>query len=481
MAERFEIVEKTLQLLLEDKKYHNMYPELSHSVIVYDGILYFNLGTKIFTYNLSRYSNGTYTILNEDGQLQFPRGEITQLKEYNEVTFGSDGRRFAGMSFHTDPSVWRDTMVDGKPVPVVGPATIYEHPIAALCVKSDIKWNYEVDPATGMVIARYRDLVPTMYVSIGTNFSNSYMGTSGVAYAEEAVNYNPDYLRFMDDNKDDNENTNTEFMWCANVVDKMVMETLLGDTEKVAVTVGATCDTPGYTEERSTIYGLSDGTGKIVNTEDPAHYHHYEIHPVDKTLVCTTCLKPHDATIEQTGGTGDNWGNGNWGNGNWGNGNNYAPEEPDYIDTHKHTEIAKEDVTFQWYTKEDGTQGCRAKLYCEEEFCDRNVTWHECEVVTEGESSTATVTIVVQDVDNKGNITESTITFTGFKGVLGDVNQDGKVNIFDVARLRLAVENRATDDLLLSTSDVNCDGKIDIFDVARLRLHIESRGQVTLG
>ena len=91
------------------------------------------------------------------------------------------------------------------------------------------------------------------------------------------------------------------------------------------------------------------------------------------------------------------------------------------------------------------------------------------------------MTIVVQDVDSKGEITESTLTFTGFKGVLGDVNQDGKVNIFDVARLRLAVENRATDDLQMSTSDVNCDGKIDIFDVARLRLHIESRGQVALG
>lgn len=464
------------QELLEDKKYHDMYPELSHSVIVYDGVLYFNLGTKIFTYNLSRYSNGTYTILNEDGQLQFPRGEISQLKEYNEVTFGSDGRRFAGMSFHTDPSVWTDTMVDGNPVPIVGPATIYEHPISALCVKSDIKWNYEIDPETGMVIARYRDLVPTMYVSIGTNFSNSYKGASGVAYAEEAVNYNPDYLRFMDDNKDDNENTNTEFMWCANVVDKMVMETLLGDTDKVTVTVGATCDTPGFTEERSAIYGLSDGTKKVVNAEDPAHYHHYEIHPMDKTLVCTDCLKAHDATIEQTGGTSNNWGNDNWGNGN-----NYAPEEPDYIDTHKHTVITKEDVTFEWYTKEDGTQGCRAKLYCEEEFCDRNSTWHECEVTGEEGAATATVTIVVQDVDSKGEITESTLTFTGFKGVLGDVNQDGKVNIFDVARLRLAVENRATDDLQMSTSDVNCDGKIDIFDVARLRLHIESRGQVALG
>ena len=438
----------------EDKAYHNMYPDLIHSLAVNNGVIYFNLGNKIFAYTLGR-NGGTYKILNND-KIQFPRGEIAQLKEYTEVTYGTDGRPFTGMSFSTDSSLWNDGEAIG---------TLRYHPISSLSLKNQILWQSdEITNEDGSITEgeRYRDLLPTLYVSIGTNFSNSYKGESGEAYTEEAVNYNPAYLRFMDTDDQDNENTNTEFMWCANVVDKMVLDTMLNDKTIEEVTVESWCGKAGFTEQRSVTYGLSDGTTKTELESDPADYHDYEIHPIDNTLVCTKCLKPHDATIEQPTVT-DN------------DGNEVVDE---YIDTHLHTLENADQVTFEWYKKEvtveneDGAtetktvDACRAKAVCEEEFCDHN-TWHECTVVGEGENAVATIQFLTL-VEKNGQQVNENRTYSSGNSIPGDVNRDGSVNGKDV--MILCRYNAGWDvSIDLVAADVNRDGSVNGKDVMILR------------
>lgn len=426
----------------EGKAYQQMYPDLIHGVAVNDGVVYFNMGNKIFAYSLTK-NGGTYKILNSSGEKVFPKGDITQLKEYTDVTYYTDGRPFTGMSFTTDVSERQEG---------TDKFSLRYHPIASISLRNEIQWKEEED-ATGETVQKYRDLTPTLYVSIGTNFSNSYKGESGEAYTEEAVNYNPEYVRFMDDDDDDNENTNTEFMWCANVVDKMVMKTILSDKTMQEVTVDSWCEKAGFTEKRSEIYGLSDGTTKTELESDPAQYHTYEVHPIDKTLVCTQCLKPHDATIEQPNTDEDG-------------------NVTEYVDTHLHTDC---EPTFTWsreaYKDEDGlTQYrdvCVATTSCEEEYCNRNnpeTNQYPCTV----ENGVATV-----EIDD--------VTYTNTKAMLGDVNGDGKVSISDVAKLLRYVKDDTSVEIDLSAADVNGDGKVSISDVAKLLRYVKDPENVILG
>ena len=439
-------------LLDEDAEYRKLYPELNHSLALHNDVLYFNLGTKIFSYDLFKGA----VELDGDELFCWAEGDendvIAQVKEYTDVTYGSDGRRFTGMSF------WTDAGDD---------YSLRYHPIAALCLKSEIVWSSEPvkdengDPildeeGNPVQTVTVRGSTPTLYVSIGTNFSNSYKGESGVAYAEEAVNYNAEYYRFMDDNKRDKENTNTEFMWCANVVDKMNMAGMVGEIGKynTEVTVDPYCEKPGYTEMRSATYGLSDGTDKTeIEPEDEAViYHDYDVHPIDKTLVCTKCLKPHDATIEQTGGGDD---------------------EANYIDTHKHTEGEPEFVWSQEeYEDEDGLTAyrdvCVAYMPCEEEYCDRNITEYECEITTDPSGKT----IATVEIDGE--------TYTDDRCIPGDVNGDGKVGSADLLRLRKYLVNSETEIDKLA-SDANGDGKVGSADLLRLRKYLVDPENVVLG
>ena len=101
---------------------------------------------------------------------------------------------------------------------------------------------------------------------------------------------------FLDDGSDPDVNKNTEFMWCANIVDKMEMGTLLsaldsGETE--TVTVAPWCGQDGFTEERTTVYGLSDGTNKTVD-EGTALEHHYTYNAREDWHICDLCKAVYD-------------------------------------------------------------------------------------------------------------------------------------------------------------------------------------------
>lgn len=246
------------QECMESKEYKNMYPDLAHTLFVNEGKVYFNVGRKIFT----------ISDIDSDGDVQ--EGNFKQFKEYNDITYSSNGNPFTGMSFFTDPA---------------GSMTLRYHPIAAICLKNEIEF------VSGEDGAKFRKLEPAIFVSIGTNFSKSYKGPNGdqAPYAVEAVNYNPSYNKFMDDGSDPDVNTNDEFMWCANVVDKMVLATALSDTQMVDVTVDPWCEKDGFTEPRSATYGLSDGTAKVVD-EGTALKHDYEWSEKEQTYVCKRCL-----------------------------------------------------------------------------------------------------------------------------------------------------------------------------------------------
>lgn len=202
----------------DDKTFRDMYPELSHSVGLYDGKLYFNLGNKILSYNLSQ-------------------NTVAQVKEYNDVNaevvkdrhqdengnITETEKAFKASAFRlteTTPSAY----------------SFRYRPIAGLSVKDKAMMD-----ENGQLVIK-----PTMTVSVGTNLTESYKDENGDNYTEEALNFNPNYQRFMDDDKTDGENTNTEFMWCANLVGDMDMATLSAELQDSAETeeetVAAYCD-----------------------------------------------------------------------------------------------------------------------------------------------------------------------------------------------------------------------------------------------
>ena len=237
--------------LEDDRAYRQMYPELSHGLGIYNGDLYFNISNKILCCDL--------------GLIGGDEVPISQVKEYNDVYAVKDNNKsFEGMGF---------TLTDDK----------------------DAEYSFRYRPLAGLSIhdkftmtETSVDMIPTMYVAVGTNLTESYGDPN---YTEEALNYNPSYQRFMDDDKTDDENTNVEFMWCANLTEEMDMATLLseltgGETEEVAV--AAYCEKDAFTEQRTVNYGLSDGSTKVV-TEKSALNHKYVWNDAEQMYVCENC------------------------------------------------------------------------------------------------------------------------------------------------------------------------------------------------
>ena len=237
--------------LKDDQAYRQMYPELSHGLGIYDGKLYFNISNKILCCDL--------------GLIGSDEVPISQVKEYNDVYAVKDNNKlFEGMGF---------TLTDDK----------------------DAEYSFRYRPLAGLSIhdkftmtETSVDMIPTMYVAVGTNLTESYGDPN---YTTEALNYNPNYQRFMDDDKTDGENTNVEFMWCANLTEEMDMATLLseltcGETEEVAV--AAYCEKDAFTEQRTVNYGLSDGSTKTVS-KNTALKHSYEWNQTEQVYVCKNC------------------------------------------------------------------------------------------------------------------------------------------------------------------------------------------------
>lgn len=254
-------------LVQDDAKYLQDYPELVHSTVMMDGKLYFNIGNAIYTFNTNVRDISRQNI-NSLNNLQ-----LVKVKEYNDVTFASNGKRFTGMSFE----------VASKGT------TISYHPIAALCVRDDFK----------------NEGTETLFVSIGTNFTNSYKPGDAEAYEIEAPNYNPDYYRFMEDDEETSEdtNTNTEYMWCANVVEKMPVADMLKDFssgKSAVVNVKAFCGKDAFSEVRTTKYGLSTDGVKTVE-EGTALTHNYVYNEEEQTNICSVCNEDHEHNYNYEG------------------------------------------------------------------------------------------------------------------------------------------------------------------------------------
>ena len=256
----------------EDAVYLSNYPDLVHSTVMIDGKLYFNIANCIYTFNY------TVSELAQNAIESITTLELVKVKEYNEVSYTSNGKRFTGMSFEVSNS--------GE--------TLTYHPVAALSVHDVITWSDSDNDG----YAETRTAEPTLFVSIGTNLSNSYKDDNDEAYTIEARNFNPDYYRFMEEDEESSEetNTNTEFMWCANVVEKMPVEDMLNDLESgrtTTVSVDAYCAHNAFTETRTTTYGLSVADDKT-EEEGTALKHEYVADETEGTNICAVCLEDHE-------------------------------------------------------------------------------------------------------------------------------------------------------------------------------------------
>ncbi|MBR4959759.1 MAG: hypothetical protein IKY52_02565 [Clostridia bacterium] len=101
-------------LVVIDKAFNDKYPDLVHSVALYEKNkqLYFNLGDTILVYSLKN-------------------SRVKQLKEYNTVHAVTNGKRFTGMSFYTTNNVEDEAYT----------FTVKDHPIAALTINQVITWE----------------------------------------------------------------------------------------------------------------------------------------------------------------------------------------------------------------------------------------------------------------------------------------------------------------------------------------------------
>lgn len=299
----------------EDAEYMTAYPELVHSTVLMDGKVYFNIANYIYTFNF------TIDQIGEDPIDQITNLELVKVKEYNSVNYTHNGKGFTGMGFEVSSE---------------GKNTLTYHPIAALSVRKDFKNNS----------------AETLFVSLGTNFSNSYKDADGNAYTVEARNYNDNYYRFMDEENDEDTNTNTEFMWCANVVDKMVVADLISDLkngETETVSVDAYCARNAFTETRTKKFGLTVGSDKTEEA-DTALDHQYEHDDKEDLEICSVCLKAHE---------------------------------------HDYSNATLDDVIFEWSVTEDNKLTATAHLECEnDEFCNADKEL-DC-VVTENEDGSFT-------------------------------------------------------------------------------------------
>ena len=220
----------------DDMQINIIYPDLVHALSLYDNTLYFNLDNKIYMYSLGN-------------------GAVTQLKEYNKVYAKSDGSPFTGSSYYI-------TNANDENLSFV----INNHPLAALCIKDD----------------------GIMYVSVATNYSNSECSN----YEVESVNFNLMHNRYAKDKPED-ENDNSEFMWCANVKDNInmsdVMNYLSGGAESEKVVIDSWCDKQGYEEYRDIAHGFSAGVEKNNHTNPKGH--HYIFIDGEGCYICSRCHK----------------------------------------------------------------------------------------------------------------------------------------------------------------------------------------------
>lgn len=250
---------------LADAAAKRIYPALVHSTALYDGKLYFNVNNAIY-------------------RMDPTTGKVEEVKEYNTVYGGikltkdKDGNMVPDTHFPGMSMVIMDSAQDTSSVKYLG--TFKNHPLAGLTLRDS--YSFATTTQQGQtVITGINTTKDQLIVSVGTNLSNTYKSldelgsdgkpvvktdASGTSYANrksyknESWNYNPAYNQNM--SSSDEKNKNEEFMWCANLVESMDMKSMVTDLSSGATTnvsVEAWCDTPAYTQDRTTKYGLTKG------------------------------------------------------------------------------------------------------------------------------------------------------------------------------------------------------------------------------
>ena len=246
---------------LADAAAKRIYPALVHSTALYDGKLYFNVNNAIY-------------------RMDPTTGTVEEVKEYNTVYGGikltkdKDGNMVPDTHFPGMSMVIMDSAKDTSSVKYLG--TFKNHPLAGLTLRDS--YSFATTTQQGQtVITGINTTKDQLVVSVGTNLSNTYKelvdgkaevktDASGTSYANrksyktESWNYNPSYNQNM--GSSDEKNKNEEFMWCANLVETMPMSDMVSDLSSGATTdvsVEAWCDTPAYTQDRTTKYGLTKG------------------------------------------------------------------------------------------------------------------------------------------------------------------------------------------------------------------------------
>lgn len=294
---------------LADAAAKRIYPALVHSTALYDGMLYFNVNNAIY-------------------RMDPTTGAVEEVKEYNTVYGGikltkdKDGNMVPDTHFPGMSMVIMDSAQDTSSVKYLG--TFKNHPLAGLTLRDS--YSFATTTQQGQtVITGINTTKDQLVVSVGTNLSNTYKelvdgkaevktDASGTSYANrksyknESWNYNPSYNQNM--GSSDEKNKNEEFMWCANLVETMPMSDMVSDLSSGATTnvsVEAWCDTPAYTQDRTTKYGLTKGEKKYADGALPKG-HTWALDELETKSVgnnvylCSDChtateSKPHTVTL----------------------------------------------------------------------------------------------------------------------------------------------------------------------------------------
>lgn len=271
-ADKHTKVENNLNTeCLADAAAKRIYPALVHSTALYDGKLYFNVNNAIY-------------------RMDPTTGTVEEVKEYNTVYGGikltkdKDGNMVPDTHFPGMSMVIMDSAQDTSSVKYLN--TFKNHPLAGLTLRDS--YSFATTTQQGQtVITGINTTKDQLVVSVGTNLSNTYKelvdgkaevktDASGTSYANrksyktESWNYNPSYNQNM--GSSDEKNKNEEFMWCANLVETMPMSDMVSDLSSGATTnvsVEAWCDTPAYTQDRTTKYGLTKGEKKYADNALP--------------------------------------------------------------------------------------------------------------------------------------------------------------------------------------------------------------------
>ena len=260
---------------LADAAAKRIYPALVHSTALYEGMLYFNVNNAIY-------------------RMDPTTGAVEEVKEYNTVYGGikltkdKDGNMVPDTHFTGMSMVIMNSKQDTDSVKYLG--TFMNHPLAGLTLRDS--YSFKTEQQNGQnVITGINTTKDQLVVSVGTNLSNTYKSLdeldedgkpvvktddSGLSYDQrksyknESWNYNPSYNQNM--GSSDEKNKNEEFMWCANLVETMPMSDMVSDLKSGAttdVTVEAWCNTPAYTQARTTKYGLTKGEKKHTDDTRP--------------------------------------------------------------------------------------------------------------------------------------------------------------------------------------------------------------------